>query len=324
MSPHWASRPRRHPATTTRILGPRCQNLHLLPRHWALTAIRLSLCQHWTLAAPLHAPSTPSSHHPPAPASWKLGLPPRAHSLDTRPLQPPGYCCLDTGPFPPRSRSLNTGPSPSTGSYCIMLLLPRSGSPDTWPSQKPCSYNLDIGPWLPCSSSLDTGTGPSLPPRSRHQDPGTGTSPPPGPQHCGTSTPSPVLRPALPQAFLKPRRSCAAFSNHLLRHSSSSRHPRAGSATLCRTRCPSPPSPPQVSPPITVAPPHRWRGAAAFNHALRQSSSSSHGRPRAGSAALRRARCPSPPSPPSCRHGSTHRGCSPWSIARTISKLPCA
>ena len=246
MSPHWASRPRRHPATTTWILGPRCQNLHLLPRHWALTAIRLSLCQHWTLAAPLHAPSIPSSHHPPAPASWKLGLPPRAHSLDTRPLQPPGYCCLDTGPFPPRSRSLNTGPSPSTGSYCIMLLLPRSGSPDTWPSQKPCSYNLDIGPWLPCSSSLDTGAGSSLPPRSRHQDPGTGTSPPPGPQHCGTSTPSPVLRPALPQAFLKPRRSCAAFSNHLLRHSSSSRHPRAGSATLCGTRCPSPPSPPQV------------------------------------------------------------------------------
>ena len=167
MSPHWASRPRRHPATTTRILGPRCQNLHLLPRHWALTAIRLSLCQHWTLAAPLHAPSTPSSHHPPAPASWKLGLPPRAHSLDTRPLQPPGYCCLDTGPFPPRSRSLNTGPSPSTGSYCIKLLLPRSGSPDTWPSQKPCSYNLDIGPWLPCSSSL---AAPLPPPGSGHWD----------------------------------------------------------------------------------------------------------------------------------------------------------
>ena len=85
---------------------------------------------------------------------------------------------------------------------------------------------------------------------------------------------------------------------------------------------------PPSSPPITVAPPHRWRGAAAFNHALRQSSSSSHGRPRAGSAALRRARCPSPPSSPSCRHGPTHHGCSPWSIARTQEGYsffqPCA
>ena len=209
MSPHWASRPRRHPATTSRILGPRCQNLHLLPRHWALTATRLSLCQHWTLADPLHAPSTPSTHNPPAPASWKLGLPPRSHSLDTRPLQPPGYCCLDTGPFPPRSRSLNTGPSPSTGSYCIKLLLPRSGSPDTWPSQQPCSYNLDIGPWLPCSSSLDTGTGPSLPPRSRHQDPGTGTSPPPGPQHLNACS-CPLPRPTTGLRQTQKER-CSAF-----------------------------------------------------------------------------------------------------------------
>ena len=297
MSPHRASRPRSHPATTTWILGPRCQNLHLLPRHWALTVTRLSLRQHWPLAAPLHAPSTPSSHHRPAPASWKLGLPPRCHSLDTRPLQPPCYCYLDTGPFPPRSRSLNTGPSPSTGSYCIKLLLPRSGSPDTWPSQKPCSYNLDIGPWLPCSSSLDTGAGSSLPPRSRHQDPGTGTSPPPGPQHCGTSTPSPVLRPALPQAFLKPRRSCAAFSNHLLRHSSSSRHPRAGSATLCGTRCPSPPSPPQVH---RLSPsPHPTAGGVSLLSTMLLDSHYLHvalgpGPPRCAGPAG-----PSPPSPPS-------------------------
>ena len=82
--------------------------------------------------------------------------------------------------------------------------------------------------------------------------------------------------------------------NHALRPpSSSSRRPRAGSATLRGARCPSP-----QSPPIAVAPPHRWRGATAFNNALRQSLSSR--RPRAGSASLRGARCPSPPSLPSC------------------------
>jgi hypothetical protein len=60
-------------------------------------------------------------------------------------LQPPCYCYLDTGPFPPRSRSLNTGPSPSTGSYCIKLLLPRSGSPSTWPSQLTAALLLQPG-----------------------------------------------------------------------------------------------------------------------------------------------------------------------------------
>ena len=79
-------------------------------------------------------------------------------------------------------------------------------------------------------------------------------------------------------------------------------------------RCAGPAAPRRLHrPPVAVAPlttsvrrgasPAPRRGAASFNHALRPPSSPLAHRPRTGSAALCGSRCPSPPSPPSCRRG---------------------
>ena len=142
MSLHWASRPRRHPATTSRILGPRCQNLHLLPRHWALTAIRLSLCQHWTLAAPLHAPSTLvlTIHQHLLPGNWACRPAPTPSTPG--PCSHPATAAWTLGPSrpapAPSTPDPRRRPAPTASSSCCLDQAPptpgphRSPAPTTW------------------------------------------------------------------------------------------------------------------------------------------------------------------------------------------------
>ena len=134
----------------------------------------------------------------------------------------------------------------------------------------------------------------------------------PGPPRCaGPAAPRRLRRPPAAAAVAppSPQEGCCCFqqcsSTVIVSTSPSGRVRRAarGPPSLVAFTALLSPSPPLTTSVRGGASPAPRRGAASFNHALRPPSSPLAHRPRTGSAALCGSRCPSPPSPPSCRRG---------------------